>query len=106
METIKKLKSQPTDWEKIFANNETDKALISKIWKQYIQLNIEKQKQPHQTIGRRPKQTFLQRRHTNGQQAHEKMFNIANYQRNANQNCNEISPHCGQNGHHQKVYKY
>ena len=35
--------------------NETDKALISKIWKQYIQLNIEKQKQPHQTIGRRPK---------------------------------------------------
>ena len=25
--------------------------------------------------------------------------------RNANQNYNEISPHTGQNGHHQKVYK-
>ena len=32
-------------------------------------------------MGRRPKQTFLQRRHTDGQQAHEKMFNITNYQR-------------------------
>ena len=55
-ENYQKMKRQPTEWEKIFANNETDKALISKIWKQYIQLNIEKQKQPHQTIGRRPKQ--------------------------------------------------
>ena len=32
----------------------------------------------------------------------EKMFNITNYQRNANQNCNEVSPHTSQNGHHQK----
>ena len=43
-------------------------------------------------MGRRPKQTFLQRRHTDGQEAHEKMFNITNYQRNVNQNYNEISP--------------
>ena len=46
--------------------------------------------------------TFLQRRHTDGQEAHEKMFNIANYQTNANQNYNEISPHTSQNGYHQK----
>ena len=38
-ETIKKMKRQPTDWEKIFANNTTDKGLISKICKQLIQLN-------------------------------------------------------------------
>ena len=44
-------------------------------------------------MGRRPKQTFLQRRHTDGQQAHEKMLQISNYQRNANQNYNEVSPH-------------
>ena len=44
-------------------------------------------------MGRRPKQTFLQRRHTDGQEAHEKMLNITNHQRNANQNYNEISPH-------------
>ena len=39
---------------------------------------------------------------TDGQNAHEKMFNITNYQRNANQNYMEISSHMGQNGHHQK----
>ena len=50
-------------------------------------------------------QTFFQRRYTNGQQVHEKMLNIANYQRNANQNYDEVSPYTGQNGHHQKVYK-
>ena len=37
-------------------------------------------------MGRRPKQTFLQRRHTDCQEAHEKMLNITNYQRNADQN--------------------
>ena len=33
------------------------------------------------------------------------MFNIVNYQRNANQNQNAVSPHTSQNGYHQKVYK-
>ena len=36
-------------------------------------------KQPNQKMDRRPKGTFLQRRHTDGQEAREKMFNIANY---------------------------
>ena len=31
------------------------------------------------------------------------MLNIANYQRNVNQNYNEVPPHTGQNGHHQKT---
>ena len=44
-------------------------------------------------------------RHTDGQQVHEKMIIIANYQRNTNQNYNEVSPHTSQNGHHGKVYK-
>ena len=34
-----------------------------------------------------------------GQQPHEKMLNITNYQRNANQNYNEVPPHTSQNGH-------
>ena len=48
-------------------------------------------------MGRRPKEAFLQRRHIDGQQAHEKMLNITNYQRNANQNSNEVPPHTAQN---------
>ena len=39
-ETTNKMKRQPTEWEKIFANIMTDKGLISKIYKQLIQLNI------------------------------------------------------------------
>ena len=35
-----------------------------------------------------------------GQQTHEKMLNIADYKRNANQNYHEIPPHTSQNGHH------
>ena len=50
-------------------------------------------------MDRRPKQTFLQRRETDGQQAHEKMLNIVDYQRNENQNYNEVPPHTGQNDH-------
>ena len=39
-ETINKIKRQPSEWEKIFVNEATDKGLISKIYKQ---LNIKKQ---------------------------------------------------------------
>ena len=63
-ETIGKVKRQPSEWEKIIANEITDKGLISKIYKQVIQLNVRKYKQPNQKLGKRPKQTFLQRRHT------------------------------------------
>ena len=41
-ETINKTKRQPSEWEKIFANEATDKGLISKIYKQHMQLNIKK----------------------------------------------------------------
>ena len=42
-ETISKMKRQPSEWEKIIANETTDKRLISKIYKQLTQLNAEKQ---------------------------------------------------------------
>ena len=70
-----------------------------------MQFNIKKNKQPNQKMGRRSKQTFIQRRHTDGQEAHEKMLNMANYQRNANQKHIKISLYTRQNGHHQNVYK-
>ena len=54
-------------------------------------------------MGRRPKQTFPQRRHMDGQKPHENMFNITNYQRNTNKRSNEVSLHISQN--HQKSTK-
>ena len=41
-------------------------------------------------MGRITEQKFFQRGNADGQQAHEKMLNTANHQRNANQNHNEI----------------
>ena len=41
-ETISKVKRQPSEWEKIIANEATDKQLISKIYKQRLQLNSKK----------------------------------------------------------------
>ena len=45
-ETISKVKRRPSEWEKIIANETTDKGLISKIYKQLIQLNTRKTNNP------------------------------------------------------------
>ena len=54
-ETISKVKRHHTEWEKIIVNETAAKELISKIYKELIQLN--------QKVGKRPKQTFFWRRH-------------------------------------------
>ena len=45
-ETINKMKRQPSEWEKIFTNEATDKGLISSTKKRLMQLNIKKTKNP------------------------------------------------------------
>ena len=102
---MNKIKRQPIEWEKIFANNVTDKQLISKICKQLIQLSIKtNQKQITQSKKWAEDLNRYFFRDIQMPNKHmKKMFNIANYQRNANQNYNEASHHSGQNGHHLQV---
>ena len=50
-ETINKMKRQPTDRE--ISGNVTNIGLTSKIYKQFIQLSIKRNKQPNQKVGRR-----------------------------------------------------
>ena len=52
-EITNKMKRQPTEWGKLFANDVTKKGLISKIYKQLIKLNIKNQHK--QRMGRRSK---------------------------------------------------
>ena len=103
-ETISKVKRQPSKWEKIITNEATDKELISKMYNQLLQLNSRKIKDSIKKWAKELNRHFSKE---NIQMAnkHEKMLNITLYQRNANQNHNEVPFHANQNGCYPKVYK-
>ena len=97
-ETISKVKRQPSDWEKIIITNEaTDKGLISKIYKQLLQLNSRKINDPIKKWAKELNRHFSKE--------DMRMLNITHYQRNANQNHNELPLHASQDGCYLKVYK-
>ena len=63
-ETISKVKRQPSGWERIMANEATDKELIKNIQAAHA-AQFQKNKRPNQKMGQRTEQTFLQK-HTDG----------------------------------------
>ena len=71
-------RKQPIGWEKIFANDATEEGLISKICKELIQLNTKTTNNPTKKWAEELNRLLL-KRHTDGQQAHEKMITTANY---------------------------
>ena len=64
-ENISKVKRRPSEWEKIIANEAIDKEELKNI-QATPAAQFQKKKQPNQKVGKRNKQTFLQRRHTDG----------------------------------------
>ena len=103
-ETISKVKRQPSEWEKIIANEATDKQLISKIYKQPLQLNSRKINDPIKKWAKELNRHFSKEDIQMANKC-EKMLNIIHYQRNTNQNHSEVPFHASQNGCDPKVYK-
>ena len=65
-ETINKVKRWLSEWEKIIANEATDKQLISKIHEQLLQLNSRKTNDPIKNWAKELNRHFLPRRYTDG----------------------------------------
>ena len=76
-ETTNKLKREPSEWEKIIAKETTDKELISKIYKQLIQLNTRRVNNLVKKWERALKRHFFKDMQMANK--HEKMLNITHY---------------------------
>ena len=103
-ETISKVKRQPSEWEKIIANEATDKGLISKIYKQLLWLNSRKISNPIKKWAKELNRHFS-KEDIQIANRHMKRCSRSYYQRNANQNHNEVPSHASQNSCYPKVYK-
>ena len=90
-ESINKIRRQPTEQDKIFANNISGKGQIYKIYKQLTQLNCKnKSNQIKKWAEDLNKHFFPQRKHRDGQEVYEKMLKITDHQGDADQDYSEM----------------